>query len=74
MVASIPVFAIFGATVPEFGFGPFGPKAQIIENRHLTCRPCGIHGSKNCPMKTFDCMQSIKPEMVTEKIMEYYKN
>jgi heptosyltransferase-2 len=74
MAASIPVFAIFGATVPEFGFAPFGPYSCIIENKYLACRPCGIHGGKKCPIKTFDCMHTIKPEMVTEKITNYFKD
>ncbi|MCX7984282.1 MAG: lipopolysaccharide heptosyltransferase II [Bacteroidetes bacterium] len=54
-----PVVAIFGATVPEFGFRPLGPYDVVVEVKNLPCRPCGIHGGKKCPIKTFDCMKNI---------------
>jgi heptosyltransferase-2 len=59
-----PVEAIFGATVPEFGFAPRGPHDAIVETKGLSCRPCSIHGGKECPIGTFDCMMSISPERV----------
>jgi heptosyltransferase-2 len=70
MAAGIKVFAIFGPTIPEFGFAPFGPKSTIIENRDLKCRPCAIHGSKKCPVKTFDCMKTLTPESVKSEILQ----
>ena len=70
MAAAIPVYAIFGPTVPEFGFAPYGTKGFIIQNRDIKCRPCGIHGGKKCPTKTFDCMEKIKPEEVIERIIK----
>ena len=54
-----PVVAIFGATVPEFGFAPYGDNHAIVEVRGLACRPCGIHGGHVCPIGTFDCMKQI---------------
>lgn len=54
-----PVVAIFGATVPEFGFAPYGDNHAIVEIRGLACRPCGIHGGHECPIGTFDCMKQI---------------
>jgi heptosyltransferase-2 len=70
MAAGIPVFAIFGATVPAFGFAPFGEKSNIIENKLLQCRPCGIHGGFKCPTKTFDCMISIHPDILENVIFD----
>jgi heptosyltransferase II len=61
-----PVVAIFGATVPEFGFAPRGPRDVVIETKGLKCRPCSIHGGKTCPIKTFECMFSITTEVVVE--------
>ena len=73
LAAHINVFALFGPTVPEFGFAPFGPKSKIFENQELDCRPCAIHGSKKCPIKTFDCMKSMLPEKIASKVLEHIK-
>ncbi|MEX2117819.1 MAG: lipopolysaccharide heptosyltransferase II [Bacteroidota bacterium] len=62
-----PVVAIFGATVPEFGFAPAGPRDEVVEVRGLSCRPCSSHGGKECPIKTFECMLNISPERVLAK-------
>jgi heptosyltransferase II len=63
-----PVAAVFGATVPEFGFAPRGPHDIVIETEGLKCRPCSIHGGNVCPIKTFDCMLNIAPEVVIAKV------
>jgi heptosyltransferase-2 len=64
LAAGIPVYAIFGATIPEFGFAPIGENDRVIEYKDLHCRPCGAHGGKKCPTGTFDCMLKILPEEV----------
>jgi heptosyltransferase-2 len=74
MAANIWVFALFGPTVPEFGFAPFGKKSMLLENRNLVCRPCAIHGSKKCPIKTFDCMETIHPKQVAQQVIETLLN
>jgi heptosyltransferase-2 len=63
-----PVVAIFGATVPEFGFGPAGPRDRVVETLGLSCRPCAIHGGATCPIGTFDCMVRISPERVAAEV------
>jgi ADP-heptose:LPS heptosyltransferase len=51
-----PVTAFFCSTTPSFGFGPLSTDAEIIEIKEtLNCRPCGLHGHKNCPKGHFDC-------------------
>lgn len=51
-----PVSAIFCSTVPEFGFGPLSDKSYVFETREkLSCRPCGLHGKKECPQGHFAC-------------------
>lgn len=63
-----PVTALFGPTVPEFGFGPVlaGSVALGVE---LPCRPCRIHGGPSCPIGTHECMMSITPEEVLGTIV-----
>lgn len=63
-----PVVAIFGATVPEFGFSPAGIHDEVVEVRGLSCRPCSSHGGDECPIKTFECMLNITPERVMTKV------
>lgn len=55
-----PVVAIFGPTVPSFGFTPYGDHDRVVETKGLSCRPCSIHGSAKCPIGTFECMLDIE--------------
>lgn len=56
-----PVTAYFCSTIPAFGFGPLGKKSKIVEVKEkLTCRPCGLHGKKECPEGHFDCGYKIE--------------
>jgi heptosyltransferase-2 len=64
-----PVVAVFGATVPAFGFGPSGPHDVVVETEGLKCRPCSIHGGDVCPIKTFDCMREISYDRVFRNAM-----
>jgi len=63
-----PVVAIFGATAPQFGFAPRGTNDFVVEMHGLSCRPCAIHGGEKCPIKTFVCMNDLKPELVYTKV------
>lgn len=65
-----PVVSIFGATVPEFGFGPYGENDVVIETQGLECRPCAIHGGETCPIKTFVCMKNIETARVYSGIIK----
>ncbi len=53
MNASVTVF--FCSTIPAFGFGPLSDNQKIVEVKNLECRPCGLHGLKNCPKVHFKC-------------------
>ncbi|MFN5874945.1 MAG: glycosyltransferase family 9 protein [Ignavibacteria bacterium] len=61
---NVPTVAIFGPTVPEFGFGPFGSHVTLVQRQELQCRPCSDHGTKACPLGTHECMTSITVEEV----------
>jgi heptosyltransferase-2 len=54
-----PVVAIFGPTVPAFGFGPRGPRDVIVEHPSLACRPCSAHGPQVCPLGHHRCMREL---------------
>jgi heptosyltransferase-2 len=53
------VVAIFGPTVPAFGFGPLGAADRIAEVHGLTCRPCSKHGPMVCPLLHHRCMKDL---------------
>ena len=58
-----PTNAVFCSTIPSFGFGPLGDGSKVIQTqKKLSCRPCGLHGKKKCPLEHFDCAYSIKKE------------
>lgn len=62
-----PTITIFGPTVPEFGFAPRGEFDQVVQDETLKCRPCAIHGTRSCPIKTHECMRNVSGEMVFER-------
>lgn len=59
----VPVVAVFCATTPAQGFGPWGPRATVVE-ADIACRPCGRHGGRRCPRGTEDCMRLVEPAVV----------
>ncbi|MEI7492209.1 MAG: glycosyltransferase family 9 protein [Bacteroidota bacterium] len=56
------VAVVYCSTIPEFGFGPLSERNWIIQTREeLKCRPCGLHGRKECPLQHFKCANGISP-------------
>ncbi|MDR1359725.1 MAG: glycosyltransferase family 9 protein [Deltaproteobacteria bacterium] len=62
-----PVAAIFGPTVPAFGFTPRGERDCLLE-AEVPCRPCGRHGHTRCPLGHHLCMTLVRPETVWEAV------
>jgi heptosyltransferase-2 len=57
--------AVFCATCPSFGFGPWqNPRAVVVEKQGLDCKPCSRHGGPRCPTGTRACMDGLPPEAV----------
>jgi heptosyltransferase-2 len=54
-----PVVAVFGPTVPEFGFGPRRPGDIVLGHEELACRPCSKHGPPACPLGHHRCMRDL---------------
>ncbi|MFA7056426.1 MAG: glycosyltransferase family 9 protein [Candidatus Cloacimonadales bacterium] len=63
------VFAFFGPTVKKFGYYPYRKHDHLFEIE-LECRPCGMHGHRQCPLGHHNCMEMIKPQEVFNKIIE----
>jgi len=66
----IPIIAIFGSTVKEFGFIPYHVRNLLLENNSLSCRPCSHIGRSACPRKHFKCMMEISPNSVLENLLK----
>lgn len=62
------VVAIFGPTVKEFGFFPFGTQSTVVERKGLYCRPCSHIGGAKCPESHFRCMKDISVEEVLSEV------
>ena len=54
-----PTLAIFGPTVPEFGFGPLAERRVVAGHEFLECRPCHRHGPERCPLGHWRCMREL---------------
>jgi ADP-heptose:LPS heptosyltransferase len=55
------IISVWGNTIPEFGMVPYlpHPSNQILEVKHLSCRPCSKLGYNKCPRGHFKCMNDI---------------
>ncbi len=60
----VPTISIFGPTVLSFGYRPWNARSSVVEVPNLSCRPCGRHGHRQCPLGTHECMEKISPEKV----------
>ncbi|HHE33070.1 MAG TPA: glycosyltransferase family 9 protein, partial [Chlorobaculum parvum] len=64
------LFVIFGSSVKEFGFMPWGAEYELFETPGLKCRPCSHIGRSSCPKGHFRCMTDIAPETVASRIVQ----
>jgi lipopolysaccharide heptosyltransferase II len=63
-----PVVALFGPTVPEFGFGPRGHGDLVLGIDDLPCRPCSSHGPQVCPLGHHRCMRDLSVDLVAKAV------
>ena len=67
-----PVVSVWGSTVPAFGMGPYQPqhpeRAQSLEVKGLSCRPCSKIGFDQCPKGHFHCMEKQDVERIAALI------
>lgn len=65
-----PIVAVFGPTLPEFGFGPIKSDDVALGVVGLDCRPCSRHGPPRCPLGHHRCMRDLGAEVVARAIEE----
>ncbi len=63
----VPTVAIFGPTIPEFGFKPIGERSRTVE-LDLKCRPCSLHGERPCRFHDKHCLYDIDAERVFDTL------
>ena len=68
--ADIPILTIYCSTVPDFGFYPYNNNSRWLSYSQLKCKPCGIHGYYQCPLKHFDCGFKLDAGIVISSIKE----
>lgn len=66
----VPLVALFGPTVRSLGFFPRGERTTVLE-KPLECRPCGLHGGKQCKEKHHACMREVTVQEVWEAVAAY---
>jgi ADP-heptose:LPS heptosyltransferase len=55
--------AFFCSTIADYGYFPLADESRVVEVRdRLACRPCGLHGKKECPYQHYDCGHKIDIE------------
>lgn len=74
MCADVPVLTIYCSTVPEFGFYPYNKFSDYISLNDIECKPCGIHGHKDCPLGHFKCANNLNEELILAKTLEMLNN
>lgn len=68
-----PVVTVFGPTTLDLGFRPWINEARVVENEKLSCRPCGKHGHKQCPLKHHQCMTTISVDQVFQHVQQLHQ-
>ncbi|NCA77005.1 MAG: glycosyltransferase family 9 protein [Alphaproteobacteria bacterium] len=64
-----PVTVVYCSTVPDFGFGPLSDDCAVVEaGNRPACRPCGLHGFRECPERHFQCATGIDTRDLVKRL------
>jgi len=66
-VVATPVVSVWGATHPYGGHTGWRQQEAGFVQTELPCRPCSIHGRKDCIIGGYPCMGGISPEEIAAK-------
>ncbi len=69
-LTATPVVSVWGATHPYAGFYGYRQPPENAVQLDLFCRPCSVYGNKPCYRNNTECLMSITPQMVIDKIEE----
>jgi len=58
-----PVVALFGPTVPQFGYAPYRTHSRLLQQAP-PCSPCSKNGSRPCWRPTHECMDNLTVDAV----------
>lgn len=66
---SLPTVSVFGPTTLDLGYRPWQNSVRVVQIP-LSCRPCGTHGAKSCPIGTHECMKGISVDQVEKNLRD----
>ena len=72
-IAGTKVVSIWGATHPFAGFTPWRCEQQLLIQQPLDCRPCSVFGNAPCRKGNYECLRSIAPQRVADKVIQSIK-
>lgn len=65
------VVAIYCSTIHDFGYGPLSTHSFVVATAQaLSCRPCGVHGKKACPLGHFNCAMTIQMQQLYAPLLQ----
>ena len=67
------LIVLFGSSVREFGFLPWGTPFELFETAGLDCRPCSHIGRNSCPEGHFRCMGDLDAGRIAFRILDLLK-
>jgi heptosyltransferase-2 len=68
LAVDTPIVALFGPTVPSFGFGPTNPGDICLGVDELLCRPCAAFGPTVCPLDHHRCLRELSVDRVRQAL------
>ena len=69
VAVELPTVSVFGPTTLSLGYRPWINSSVVVQKK-LSCRPCGKHGARVCPIGTHECMKSLSTQLVLDSISD----
>lgn len=69
-IAGTPTLSIWGATHPYCGFTAWRQTEADAIQLPVPCRPCSVYGNKPCMRGDYQCLRSIRPDLVASRVIQ----